>query len=151
MESLFIDAGNLFLVTSSGNFGAERFRKQRAKLLADGVLARNAEELFHPGVPGFHDARKIDGKNTYVQRFHDVFAEVFQASDFQGFLFERTVKLCVIQSDRDVARDGFDEFDVIARQKIAIDGFSKSENRNSAFANAARNEVVEVELLKRFA
>ena len=60
LEPLFIDAGDLFLVTPHSDFARQFFGQQRTELAPHGFLARHAKELFHPGVPGFHDAFEVD-------------------------------------------------------------------------------------------
>src|SRR5438445_10954310 len=76
VESLFIDAGNLFLVAARGNFASQFLRQQRAELASDSFLARHSKKLLHAGVPGFDDA--LDGNREYanVQRLNYVFAEI---------------------------------------------------------------------------
>ena len=61
-------------------------------------------------------------------------------------MFERAIKLGVIESHREVTGDGFDQFDVITGQKI-----SEAKNRYGVLADAAGDKVVEVELLERAA
>ena len=57
-------------------------------LMAYGILTLHAKELLHARVPGFDHAAEIDGQHTDVQGFDDIFAEVFEARDFQGLLLE---------------------------------------------------------------
>ena len=149
VESLFIDAGNLFLVTARIDFARQFFRQQRTELPSNGFLARHSEELFHARVPGFHDPFEVHREHPHVQGFHDVFAEVLEAGDFERLLFERAVQLGVVESHGHVTRDGLDQLDVIAGQKISIHGFAQAQNRDGVLANAAGNIVVEVQLLER--
>src|ERR1700688_578795 len=117
--------------------------------MADGVLALDAEELLHARVPGFHHADQIHGENADVQGFDDVFAEVLEARNFQRFLFERRVQLGVVQRDGEVAGDGLHQLDVVAGEKIAVDGFTQAEHRDGVLANTAGHEIVQVQLLER--
>ena len=148
MQPLLVNAGDLFFVAARGNLGRERFRQQGAKLASNGFLAGYAEELFHARVPGFDDAFQIHGKNANVQRFHDVFAEVLEACDFKGLLLERGVKLGVIECNGNVAGDRFDELNVIAGKIIAVDGLTEPQDSHGVFANAARDKIIEVELVE---
>ena len=127
----------------------ELFRKQGAKLASNGVLPGHAEKLLHARVPGFDDAFQIHGENADVQGFDDVFAEVFEARDLEGFLFERGIKLRVIESHGDVACNRFHELDVIAGKIVAVDGLPEAQNGHGVFADAAGNVVIEVELFER--
>src|SRR6266567_895177 len=124
LESLFIDAGNLFLVSPRGDFARQFFRQQRTELASDGFLARHAKKLLHARVPGFHQAFQINRQHPDVEGFHDILAEVLETSDLQGFLFERTVKLCVVEGHGKITGNGM-------------------------FADTAGDKVVEVELLER--
>src|SRR5216683_1591192 len=149
MESLLIDAGNLFLVTARGDFARQFLRQQRAELPSNGFLARHSEKLFHARVPGFDDALQINGKHADVQGFNDIFAEVLEPRDFEGFLFERAVELRVVESDGDVAGDGLNQLDVIAGQKISIDRLAEAEDRDGVLADAAGDKIIEVQLFNR--
>src|SRR5260370_40488418 len=147
MQSLLIDAGDLFLVTTRGDFLRQFPGQKRTELPPNGLLARHPKQLLHARVPGFDDALQIHGKHTNVEGFHDVFAEILEASDFQRFLFQRAVKLGVVERDSDVASDGYNQFDIVAGQEVTVDGLPQAQNRNGMFPNTARNKVVQVELL----
>src|SRR5229473_7031348 len=151
MESLLIDAGNLFLVTPGGNFARQFFRQQRAELATNRFLACHSKQLLHARVPGFNDAVKIDGEHADIQGFDDVFAEILEACDFERFLFERAVELRVVQSDSNIPGNRLDQFDVVARQKIPINCLAEAEHRHGVLADTTRNKIIEVQLLKRAA
>src|SRR5213083_3090732 len=93
LQSLLIDAGNLFLVAPRRDFAREFLRQQRVELPSNGLLTRHSEKLLHAGVPGFHDALEVHGEDTDIQGLNDIFAEVLEAHDFEGLLLERTVQL----------------------------------------------------------
>ena len=147
-QAVFVNSGDLLLVAARGNFLNEFRRKQFAQRAAHGVVASHAKQLLHAGVPGFDGAFQVDGQHADVQRFHDVFAEVLEASDFEGFLLERAVKLGIVECDGNVARDGLHQFNVVAGKKIAVYGLAKPENGNGVLANAAGNEIIEIELFE---
>src|SRR5258707_1064331 len=146
LQPLLIDAGNLFGVAAAGNLLNQLHWQKSGKRLANRVVSRNLEELFHAAVPGLDRAVEINGQNADVERFHDVFAEVLQARDFEGFLFQRGVQLRVIQRDGQVSGDGLHQFDVVARKEIAVYRFAEPEEGDCALSNAAGNEVVEIQL-----
>src|SRR5580704_1103442 len=148
MQTLFVDAGDLLGVAACSNFLCKRFRKQRAKLASNGLLAGNAEELFHARVPGFDDAFQINGEDADIQGFHDIFAEVFEACDLESFLFERGVELSVIKSHGDVACDRFHQLDVITGKIIAVDSLAEAQDSDGVLANTAGNVVIQVELFE---
>ncbi len=114
LESLFIDAGNLFLVSPHGDFARQLFGEERTELASDGFLARHTKKLLHARVPGFHEAFQVNRQHADVQGFHDILAEVLEASDLQGFLFERAVKLRVVEGHGEVTGNSLDQLDVIA-------------------------------------
>ena len=66
-------------------------------------------------------------------------------------LLERVVKLRVVERDRDVARDGVQQFDVFAGKEIAVDRLAEAQHRDGVLANPAGHKVIQVELLERLA
>src|SRR5947209_15370450 len=84
LQSLLIDAGNLFLVAPRRDFAREFLRQQRVELPSNGLLTRHSEKLLHAGVPGFHDALEVHGEDTDIQGLNDIFAKVLEAYDFEG-------------------------------------------------------------------
>ncbi len=122
--------------------------KQFAERTAHRVIASDAKQLFHAGVPGLHSAFQIDGQYADVERFDDVFAEVLEASDFEGFLFQRGVQLGIVEGNGYVTGDGLHQLNVIARKEIAVHRFAKPQNGNGVLANAAGNKVIKIELLE---
>src|SRR6266849_6094923 len=151
MEALLVDAGDLLFIAPRGDFLGKFFRQERAQLAAHGVLALYAEELLHARVPGLDHAAKIDGQHADVQRFDDVFAEILEPRNLQSLLFERRIELGVVQGHSDVAGDGVHQLDVIAGQEITIDGLAEAQNGDGVLANAARHEVIQIQLLEGLA
>ena len=88
LESLFIDAGDVFLVATRGDFLGQFLGEQRTEPAAYSVAAQDSEELLHARVPGFHDAIQIDGQDADVQGLDDVFAEILEPCDFQSLLLK---------------------------------------------------------------
>src|SRR6266576_4009012 len=159
MESLFIDSGNLFLVTAGGDFARQLFRQQRAELPSNGFLARHSEKLLHARVPGFDDAFEVNREHPHIQGFNDIFAEVLEAGDFESLLFERAVELRIVESDGDVTGNGLDQFDVIAGQKISIDdvelvetiaGYVAVALDNAQLYSSLEQKALEIARLKDF-
>ena len=114
MEPLFIDAGDVLLIATRGDFLGQCFRQQRVEPAAYGIAAQDSEQLLHSRVPGFHNAVQIHGQHAHIEGLHDVFAEVLEAHDLQSFLLERGIELCVVESDGNVTGDGFYQLDVVA-------------------------------------
>src|SRR5438067_13008465 len=111
LQSLLIDAGNLFLVAPRRDFAREFLRQQRVELPSNGLLTRHSEKLLHAGVPGVHDALEVHGEDTDMQGLNDSFAEVFEAHDLEGLLLERTVKLGIVEGYGHVACNRLTQFD----------------------------------------
>ena len=109
--------------------------------------ARNSEQIFQLRIPRFHHAVMCHCENAHVQRFHNVFAEVFEALDLNRFLLERAIQLRVIESDGDVTGDRKKKLNVFAGKKIAVNRFAEPQNGDGAFADAARNVVIQIQLL----
>src|ERR1700676_407420 len=151
LQALLVDAGDLFLLAARVHLGGKFFGKQGAQLPAHRILARHPEKLLHARVPGFHDAFEIHREDADVERLHDVFAEILEPGNLQRFLFERGIELRIVERYRDIAGDGFNEFDVVARQEVAVHRLAKAQHGDSVLVNAARNEIVEVQLLQRVA
>src|SRR5205823_9154889 len=112
------------------------------------VAAQDSEQLLHARVPGFDDALQIHREHAHVQGFHDVFAEILKASNFQRFLFKRAVKLGVIERNGNITCDGFHQLDIVARKEIPVNRFAKAENGDGVLANAAGNEIVQIQLFQ---
>src|SRR5689334_20858509 len=125
------------------------FGQERTELATNGLLAGHSEKLLHAGVPGLDVSLQVNGEDADIQGLDDVFAEVLKPRNFEGLLFERAVKLGVIESDCNIAANGFDQLDVIAGEKVSIHGFTQTENGDGVFADAAGNKIVQVELLER--
>src|SRR5579862_2147705 len=145
----FVNTGNALVFGAQFDFRNHVRGKNRFQILADGFDARNANEVFDLRIPGFDAAFEIDGEDADVQRFNNVFAEIFQALDLNGFLFQRTVKLRIIQRDSHVTGNGEQKFHVVRRQEIAVNSFAEAEHGDGAFANAAGNVIVQIEAFKR--
>jgi len=148
VQALFVNPGDLLLVPARRNLRCKFFREKGAELPADGFLPGHAEKLLHARIPGFDDAFQIYCQNADIQRFHNVFAEVFEARNFESLLLERGIKLSVIECHGDIAGNGFHQLDVIAGKIVAVDGFSEPQNGDGVFADAAGNIVIEVELFE---
>ena len=113
--------------------GGEEF----AEAAVDGVPAADTGEVLHLGVPAFDAVLEIDGENTDVDGFDDVFAEFFEAFDLFGLTFERAVEAGVFDGDADVAAEGDEEFDVVRGEEIAFIGTGDAEPGDDAATGGA--------------
>ncbi len=86
------------------------------------MLARNAAELFDLRVPAFHAVVQIGRQDADVDRFDDVFAEFLEPLVLLHFALQRAVEGGVFDGDADVAGEREQQFDVDAREVIAIHG-----------------------------
>ena len=86
-----------------------------------------------------------------LQRFDDIFAEILQALDLRGLLLERLIEPRVFDGDGHVAGDRGEQLEVFAREVIAVDRLAQAEHGDRAVAEAAGDEIVQVELLERAA
>ena len=109
------------------NLRDEVRRKHLVKFASDGVAARNVEQIFELRIPGFDAILEIDRDNADVQRFDDIFAEIFQTFDLQGFLLEGLVQPGVFDRDRDVSGDCVQKLEVLAGEIIAIYGLAQAQ------------------------
>src|SRR6266404_918161 len=151
LEPLLMNTGNLFRVATRHDFAHQLLGQEGTEPSANGLLARHAEKLFHAGVPGFDNAVQVHRQYADVQRFNDVFAEILETGDLQRFLLEGTVKLRVVQRHRHVAGDRFHQFDVIAGEEVPVNRLTEAQNGDGVFADAAGDEIIQIELLERAA
>src|SRR6266852_2220769 len=151
LEPLLINTGDLFRVATRHDLARQLLGQEGTELPANGLLARHAEKLFHAGVPGLDNTVQIHRQHADVQRFNDVFAEILEAGDLQRFLLEGTVKLRVVQRHGYVAGDRFHQFDVIAGEEVAVNRLAEAQNGDGVFADAAGDEIIQIELLERAA
>ena len=64
-------------------------------------------------------------------------------------MFQRGVELGVVERDGQVSGDGEQQFHVLAGQKIAVHRLAQAQDGDGVVANAAGNEIVQVQLLER--
>ena len=69
--------------------------------MPDGVLTKNPRQLLHLRIPAFHSIFQIGRQYADVNRFDNVFRELFQPLILVGFALERLVQLAVIDGDAD--------------------------------------------------
>ena len=69
---------------------------------------------LHLRVPALDTVVEVDGEDTDVDRFDDVFVELLQALELGNLLLEALVKLRVLDGDADVAGEGFQQLHVFA-------------------------------------
>ena len=86
-----------------------------------------------------------------LQRFDDILAEILQPLDLHSLLFERLIKPGIFDGDGDISGDGGEQFEVVAREVIAIDRLAQAEHGGRAVVEAAGDEIVQVELFDRAA
>ena len=118
------------------------------KFAAQRFGARNSQEVLELRVPGLDAIFEIDCDDPDLQRFDDILAEIFQAFDLHGFLLERVIEASVFDGDGDVSGDGEKQFEVVAREVVAVHGLTQSEDCDGAFAETAGDEIVQVEFFE---
>ena len=84
-----------------------------------------------------------------LQRFDDILAEIFQALDLHGLLLERLIQPRVFDGDGHIAGDGGEKLEVVAGKVVAVNRFAQAEHGDGAFAEAAGDEVVQIEFFER--
>src|SRR6184192_2417227 len=62
--------------------------------------------------------------------------------------FKRAVKLGVIERNGNITCDGFHQLDIVARKEIPVNRFAKAEDGDGVLANAAGNEIVQIQLFQ---
>ncbi len=80
-----------------------------------------------------------------LQRLDDVLAEVLQPLDLQRLLLERLIEPRVLDGHGHITGDGEEQFQVLARKKIAVDRLAQSQDGDRAVAESAGNEVIQAE------
>src|ERR1700740_3210514 len=127
---------------SRSNFRDQIRRQNFLQALANRVLPKNPEQTFKLRIPGFYSVFEINREHSDVERLDDILAEILEALDLHGLLFERLIKARILNGDRDVAGDRREKLKVIARKIVAINRLAKAEHRDSTLAKAARDEVI---------
>ena len=132
----FVEAGDALIAGARRNFRHQIGRKHVLELAADGFVARHADQPLKLRIPGFHRAAEIHGQHADVQRFDDIFREILEPLDLRRFLFQGGVELGIVERDGQIAGDGEQQLDVLARQKVAVDRFPESQHGDRVVANA---------------
>src|SRR5580693_780271 len=57
----------------------------------------------------------------------------------------------IFDGDGDVSGDGEEQFEVVTGEVIAVHGLAEAQNGDGAFAEATRNEIIQIELFERAA
>src|ERR1700722_17248889 len=141
-EMEFVDAADAVFRGAGGELGGEVRRQHLGERAADGTIARNFEKADELGIPGLDAVLEVESQDADVQGFDDIFAEIFEALDLSGFLFERVIETRVLDGDADVASDGEQQLEIVAGEVIAADGFGKAENGGGAVVEATGDEVI---------
>src|SRR6267143_2990493 len=144
-----VQAGDSFLAGSGRNFSRQIGREHFVELSADGLVTRHSNQTLDLRVPRLNRPVEIDREHTHVERFDDVFREVFQPLNLGRFLLERGVELGIIESDGQITGDCQQKFDVFGGKEVAVHGLSQAEHGDGVVANLAGNEIIQVELFKR--
>ena len=123
--------------------------EDRTQLLPDGLAAAEGVHGLHLRVPAFDALVQIESKDADVDGLNDVFVEFLEALEFADFFFEPRVKAGVLECDADVAREGFEQFNIFAGEEIAADGAAQSDDGDGACSrsvlNSTRQVVVQIE------
>ena len=91
--------------------------KTEPKRLAESLAAAEGVHGLHLRVPAFDAIVEIDGEDADVDGFDDVLVELLEALELDDLFFEARVEAGVLQSDADVAGQGFEQLDVFAGQE----------------------------------
>ena len=102
--------------------------KDLIELTAERPKPRNLKQVLELRVPGLDAVFEVLGQDADPERLDDVFAEVLEALDLNGFLLERLVEARVFDGDGDVAGDGGEQLKVIAREVVAVDCLAESDD-----------------------
>ena len=95
-------------------------REELAQGSAQRDVSRNAGQLLDLRVPALHAVVQIDGQDADVDRFDDVLAEFLQPLVLFDLLLQRTVETAILDGDRDVPDKRDQQFQVVAREEIAL-------------------------------
>jgi hypothetical protein len=115
---------------------------------------RHGVHALHLGVPALDTVFEIDGKDADVNRLDDVLVELLEPLEFADLLFEPLIELGVLNGDSDVAGERFQQFHILAGEKIAVVGAAQSDDGDStrprAFAvgDSARKVVVQIQIAR---
>src|ERR1700747_1162251 len=127
---------------SRSNFRDQIRRQNFLQALATRVLPKNPEQPFKLRIPGFDSVFEINREHSDVERLDDILAEILEALDLHGLLFERLIKARILKDVRDVAANSREKLKVIARKIVSVNRLAKAEHRDSTLAEAARDEVI---------
>ena len=94
---------------------------------------------------------EVGREHADLERLDDIFAEILQPLDLQRLLLERLIEPRVLDRNRQVTGDRRKQFQVVAREVIAVDRLSQAQQRHRAVAEAAGDEIVQAELFERAA
>src|SRR3989442_5133941 len=147
----FVNTGDVFVGGARVHLRHQVLRQNLFELAPYRLVPRDADQLLELRVPGFDAAFQVHRQHAHVERFDDVFAEILQPLDLLRFLFERAVKLGVVNGDGNIAGDGEEQLYVVAGQKITIYGFPQTKHRHGTTAHAAGDVVIQVQLRDRAA
>src|SRR5262249_42577351 len=108
------------------------------------LAAASARKRFQGFVPADNTPGVIFHHDTNIDRFDDVLAEVLQALIFTRLLLEGPIQPGILDRDSNIVGDGFQQFEIFARQIISVLGSAKSDVCDYAVLDPARNEVVQI-------
>ena len=124
----------------------QRRREKLRQRAAHGIGAADAAQPLHLRIPAFDSVVETGRENADIDRFDDVLAEFLQPLILVHFLFERAVEIGVFGGDPDVIRERLQQFDVVARKKLARLRAAHAEERDGPAAHRAGQIVVEIEI-----
>src|SRR5205085_4819485 len=127
----------------------KRDREYVAQRAADGQRSRLRVHHFHLGVPRLRPIRKIKGEDSDADRLNDVFVEFLQALIGGDALLQGGVESGVLDSNADISGQSLKEFDILAREIVALDRLTHTQHGNSTVLDAARDVVVQFQLRNR--
>ena len=96
-------------------------RKHGAKWLADRFGSTQRIHRLHLRVPALHAIVQVDCQDSHVDRLDDVLVELLQPLKLADLLLEPCIEQRILQRDPNVAGQRFQQFHILAGEKISAD------------------------------
>src|ERR1700722_5585241 len=100
-----VDAGDVLVPRMSRDFNCQVARQHLAQLSTQNIGAGYLEQILKLRIPRLDAVVEIHGKDADLEGLNDIFAEVLEPLDLQSFLFERLIKLPILDGDGYVSCD----------------------------------------------
>src|SRR5580700_7480303 len=147
----FVNPGDVIAGGARSNFGDQILRENLRKFVVQRLRAGNRQQVLQLRIPGLDAVFEIDGEYANFQGFDNILAEVLEALDLHGFLFEGVVQARILDGDSNVSGDGEKKLEVVAGKVIAVHSLAQSENGDGSFAETTGNKIIQIKLFERAA